>query len=154
VNAGNGFNVPMGRYKIPTICDSANLRAVSLVLQKVELINSDFEETAKEIEVPALFYFDPPYKPLNATSSFNSYASSSFGDREQLRLKKFCDLLHQQGHHWMLSNSDVRALNPEDDFFDSLYQSYYIERVPAKRNINSNGHKRGTLTELLITNYR
>ncbi|MFA6401094.1 MAG: DNA adenine methylase [Salinivirgaceae bacterium] len=154
VNAGNGFNVPMGRYKKPTICDAANLKAVSKVLQKVDIMNSDFEETANGIEAPAFFYFDPPYKPLNATSSFNSYATGTFGDTEQLRLKEFCDVLHRQGHHWMLSNSDVQALNPEDDFFDSLYHSYFIERVPAKRNINSNGQKRGTLTELLITNYR
>jgi DNA adenine methylase len=153
VNSRNGFNVPMGRYKKPIICNEMNLRAVNRALQKVEIMNSDFKETAKLVESPAFFYIDPPYKPLNATSSFNSYASGSFGDTEQVRLKNFCDYLHVQGHSWMVSNSDVRAINPDDDFFDSLYQSYFIERVPAKRKINSNGQKRGTLTELLITNY-
>jgi len=153
VNSQNGFNVPMGQYKNPKICDTENLKAVSEALKKVELRNTDFEATSKGINTPAFFYIDPPYKPVSNSSNFNSYANSTFGDTEQIRLKNFCDQLHQQGKLWMLSNSDVKALNPEDNFFDTLYQSYSIVRVPARRNINSNGKKRGTLTELLISNY-
>lgn len=153
VNSKNGFNVPMGQYKNPKICDAENLKAVSEALKKVELWNTDFETIAKGINTPAFFYIDPPYKPVSNSSNFNTYATSTFGDTEQIRLKYFCDQLHQQGKLWMLSNSDVKALNPDDNFFDTLYQSYSIARVPARRNINSNGKKRGILMELLITNY-
>ena len=154
VNTGNRFNVPVGRYKKPTICDAKNLKAVHQALQNVEVLHSDFEKTLQKALTKGFFYFDPPYKPLNATSSFNSYSNFSFGDAEQERLKNFCDQLHALGHQWMLSNSDVKVGNPDNHFFDDLYKEYYIERVPAKRNINSNGQKRGILTELLITNYR
>lgn len=154
VNASNWFNVPLGRYKKPTICDAQNLKAVHRALQKVEVLHSDFENTLQKVPSKGFFYFDPPYKPLNATSSFNSYSKLSFGDAEQERLKNFCDQLHVLGHQWMLSNSDVKVGNPDNHFFDELYKGYFIERVPAKRNINSNGQKRGILTELLITNYR
>tara|TARA_Y100001960_G_C14095472_1_gene550333 strand:- start:237 stop:542 length:306 start_codon:yes stop_codon:yes gene_type:complete len=95
---------------------------------------------------------DPPYKPLNKTSHFKSYSTNVFDDKEQLRLKLFCDKLHKFNHQWILSNSDPKNEHLEDEFFDNLYENYLIKRVQAKRAINSKASKRGTLTELLITN--
>jgi len=152
VNRKNEFNVPMGSYKKPTICDKSNLMAVSEALQKVELLCGDFEQTANYVNSNTLFYFDPPYKPLSETSSFNSYTKDEFNDDEQIRLKKFCDRLDTLGHSWILSNSDVKGKNEEDNFFDNLYSNFIIKRVGAKRSINANPQKRGFLTELLITN--
>jgi len=152
VNRKNEFNVPMGSYKKPTICDKSNLMAVSEALQKVELLCGDFEQTVNYTSSNTLFYFDPPYKPLSETSSFNSYAKDEFNDDEQIRLKKFCDRLDILGHSWILSNSDVKGKNEEDNFFDDLYSNFIIKRVGAKRSINANPQKRGFLTELLITN--
>lgn len=152
VNRKNEFNVPMGSYKKPTICDKQNILAVSEALQKVELLCGDFEQTVNYTSSNTLFYFDPPYKPLSETSSFNSYASSEFNDEEQIRLKNFCDKLDSLGHSWILSNSDVKGKNPNDNFFDNLYSDFTIKRVDAKRSINANPQKRGFLTELLITN--
>ena len=152
VNRKNGFNVPMGSYKKPTICDKSNLLAVSEALKKVELLCGDFEQTAIYAYSNTLFYFDPPYKPLSETSSFNSYAKDEFNDDEQIRLKKFCEKLDNLGHSWILSNSDVKGKNAEDNFFDDLYSNFAIKRVDAKRSINANPEKRGLLTELLITN--
>ena len=152
VNRKNGFNVPIGSYKKPTICDKSNLLAVSEALQKVELLCGDFEQTASYAYSNTLFYFDPPYKPLSETSSFNSYAKDEFNDNEQIRLKKFCEKLDNLGHSWILSNSDVKGKNAEDNFFDDLYSNFAIKRVDAKRSINANPEKRGLLTELLITN--
>jgi len=152
VNRKNEFNVPMGSYKKPTICDKQNILAVSEALQKVELLCGDFEQTVNYTSSNTLFYFDPPYKPLSETSSFNSYASSEFNDEEQIRLKNFCDKLDSLGHSWILSNSDVKGKNPNDNFFDNLYSDFTIKRVDAKRSINANPKKRGFLTELLITN--
>ena len=153
VNRKNEFNVPIGSYKKPMICDEDNLKAVSDILQKVIILNGDFEKTLEYAENNTLFYFDPPYKPLSETSSFTSYAKDEFGDKEQIRLAKFCEKIDLMGHQWILSNSDVKWKNPEDSFFDDLYGKFNIRRVSARRNINSNPDKRGKLTELMITNY-
>ena len=152
VNRKNEYNVPMGGYKKPTICDKENILAVSEALRKVEILCGDFEQTLDFAKQNTLFYFDPPYKPLSETSSFNSYAKDEFNDNEQVRLKDFCSKLNVLNHTWILSNSDVKGKNENDNFFDDLYSDFNIQRVEAKRSINANPDKRGTLTELLITN--
>jgi DNA adenine methylase len=153
VNKNNEFNVPMGSYKNPTICDSENILSVSKALQNVELLCGDYEQTLKHAGKRTFFYFDPPYKPISITSSFNSYANSGFDDKEQARLAKFCSKLDKQGYKWMLSNSDVKTTENDSSFFDELYSNFTIRRVKARRNINSKADKRGQLNELLITNY-
>lgn len=152
VNRKNEFNVPIGSYKTPMICDEDNLKAVNKILQKVTILNGDFEETLNYVENNTLFYFDPPYKSLSDTSSFNSYTKKEFDDNEQTRLARFCEKIDLLGYQWILSNSDVKGKNFNDNFFDELYSNFNIKRVFARRNINSNPNKRGKLTELLITN--
>jgi len=154
VNKNNGFNVPMGSYKKPTICDAENIYAVSEVLKRVKILNGDYQETLLYAEKPALFYFDPPYKPLSKTSSFNTYSKDEFDDLEQIRLRDFCARLDALDHKWILSNSDVKGKDINDTFFDDIYNDFNINRVFARRTINANPEKRGTLTELLITNYQ
>lgn len=152
VNRKNEYNVPMGSYKRPTICDKENILVVSQALQKVEILCGDYEETLNFTDNNTLFYFDPPYKPLSETSSFNSYAKDEFNDAEQIRLRDFCHKLDALNHTWILSNSDVKGKNENDNFFDELYSDFNIQRVDAKRSINANPEKRGALKELLITN--
>ena len=152
-NSKGGFNVPFGKYSNPTICDEALLIADSELLQKVEILNGDFSNTSAYVDGYTFFYFDPPYRPLDATSSFNSYVKETFDDNEQIRLKEFYSALSEEGCFELLSNSDCKGRNEADVFFDELYQGFYIERVYAKRSINANASKRGTLTELLIRNY-
>ena len=153
VNKNNLYNVPMGGYKTPTICDEQNILIVSEVLQKVEILSGDYENTLNYATENTFFYFDPPYKPLNDTSYFNSYSKDVFNDEEQIRLRDFCSNLDILGHKWMLSNSDVKGKNVDSDFFDDIYSNYIISRVKATRRINANPEKRGELNELLITNY-
>lgn len=153
VNKSNGFNVPIGSYKKPMICDADNIFAVSEVLQKVEILTGDYQQTLLYAEKPALFYFDPPYKPLSKTSSFNTYSKDEFDDKEQIRLRDFCKTLNTLEHNWILSNSDVKGKGMDDNFFDDIYEDFNINRVFARRSINANAEKRGKLTELLITNY-
>ena len=157
VNAKGYFNVPFGRYTNPTICNYEVIKADSQLLNRVELViqNGDFEQTAEHIgDGFNFFYFDPPYRPLNATSSFNSYAKDDFNDDEQIRLRDFCSMLNERGNiKWMLSNADCSAKNPEDTFFEEIYCDFQINRVQASRAINANPNKRGKLTELLIKNY-
>jgi len=152
VNRSGGFNVPIGSYKSPRICDAENLKKVSQALQNVTILHGDFETTLKHAEDKTMFYLDPPYKPLSESSSFNAYAKGEFNDNEQVRLKSFCDTLGSQGYTWILSNSDVSQMEEKNMFFDDLYSGYEINRVLAKRAINSNSAKRGSIHELLITN--
>ena len=152
VNKNNFFNAPIGSYKKPTICDAENILAVSESLKKVEILTGDYQQTLDFAERPALFYFDPPYKPLSKTSSFNSYSKDDFNDDEQIRLRDFCKKLDSLNHHWILSNSDLKGKDINDNFFDDLYSDFNIQRIEAKRSINANPEKRGKLTELLITN--
>lgn len=157
VNAKGKFNVPFGRYLHPTICNKDVLKADSQLLNQVEVVilNGDYEQTSKYLSDGLnFFYFDPPYRPLDSTSSFNSYAKEEFNDVEQIRLRDFCAKLNQKPKiKWMLSNSDCSARNPEDTFFEELYCDFNINRVQASRAINANPKKRGKLTELLIKNY-
>ena len=153
VNKKGLFNVPFGKYANPTICDPETIRKDSELLQRVEILNGDFEATFEYAHGNTFFYFDPPYRPLSDTSSFNDYAKEAFNDDAQIRLKEYCDHIHEAGFRFMLSNSDCKGKNEEDNFFDVLYQAYQIERVWASRNINSNPNKRGKLTEILVHNY-
>ena len=153
VNKKGLFNVPFGKYKNPLICDEMTIKTDSRLLQRVEILTGDFEATFEHATHNTLFYFDPPYRPLSDTSSFNDYTKESFNDDAQVRLKEYCDRIHQAGHKFMLSNSDCKGKNEEDNFFDALYGNYKIERVWASRNINSNASKRGKLTEILVHNY-
>lgn len=158
VNAKGKFNVPFGRNLHPTICNSDTIKADSAALNRVDIIilNGDFERTIDHIgNGYNFFYFDPPYRPLNATSSFNSYAKEEFNDDEQIRLRDFCTMLNEHRNiEWMLSNSDCSAKNPEDTFFEDIYANFNINRVYASRAINANPTKRGKLSELLICNYK
>ena len=153
VNKAGKFNVPFGKYATPTICDAATIYADSKLLQKVEIMTGDFEQTFDKIEGNTFFYFDPPYRPLSNTSSFNDYTKEDFNDEAQIRLKLFCDRLNEIGVNFMLSNSDCLGKNGTDRFFDDLFIDYKIERVWASRNINSVASKRGKLTEIVISNY-
>ena len=131
VNRKNEFNVPIGSYKQPQICNTENLLAVSEVLRRVEILNGDYSDTLEHTTENTFFYFDPPYKPLSETSSFNSYAKDEFNDAEQIRLKEFCDTLNEQNHQWILSNSDVKGKDPNNNFFDVLFANFNIMRVNA-----------------------
>jgi len=152
VNKSNKFNVPIGSYKKPSICNEDNLRLSSDLLKDVTILNVDYAELYNYADNGSVFYLDPPYKPLNKTSNFNSYTREEFNDKEQVRLKEFCDLLNSNKHYWILSNSDVRTTELNDNFFDELYKTYRIDRVSMRRNINSVANKRGKISELLISN--
>ena len=155
VNKRGQFNVPFGKYANPTICNAEVLRADSQLLQsaQVEICQGDYAQILRHIDGLTFVYLDPPYRPLDATSSFTAYAKGDFNDDDQRALAAFCHQLSDAGCYWMESNADCSAKNPEDTFFEELYKDFRIERVYASRFINANPEKRGKLTELLIKNY-
>ncbi|MBP1945626.1 DNA adenine methylase [Methanobacterium petrolearium] len=152
-NSNGEFNVPFGRYKNPTICDEVNLQYVHQALKKTELLCADFTRAEEFIEKDTLVYLDPPYRPLNSTSHFTRYSSEGFDDEDQMKLAKFYKKMDQNGSNLILSNSDPKNHDINDNFFDELYNGYNIQRVLAKRNINSKTSRRGEIKELIIRNY-
>jgi len=153
VNSSGEFNVPFGRYRNPTICNEDNLLATHELLQKAEILCGDFAQCLNIADDKSFIYFDPPYRPISSTASFTSYSKYAFDDNEQKRLRKVYGLLNKKGAYVMLSNSDPKNINPEDNFFDDLYGEYHIERLNATRLINCNAENRGIVTEILVTNY-
>ena len=152
-NSKGEFNVPYGNYENPNICDEVNIIEVNKALKKTEIVQADFEISGKFIEENTFVYLDPPYRPLNKTSSFTCYAKESFDDNDQKRLADFIKFIGNKGAYLMLSNSDPKNHNAEDNFFDTLYSDFNIDRVLASRMINCNGNKRGKIKEIIVTNY-
>jgi DNA adenine methylase len=153
VNQKGEFNVPFGKYKNPKICNQDNLNNVSALLKKTRIVSGDFTKCRTFVDDTSFVYFDPPYRPLNQTSSFTSYTKNGFSEKDQVRLVQFFREVDQKGAKVMLSNSDPCNQDPDDTFFDDHFSDYTIERVPATRMINSNGARRGKINELIITNY-
>jgi DNA adenine methylase len=157
VNRKGGFNVPFGCHKNPTICDEENLLAVSDLLQNTNIYQGDFEQSEHLIDKNTFVYFDPPYRPLSTTASFTSYAKGDFTEADQIRLAKFCCLIHEKKHaKFLLSNSDPKNEDPSDKFFERHYpknHGFTIDTVYASRVINCKSSRRGRIRELIITNY-
>lgn len=154
VNSKGLYNVPFGRAVNPLICDRETILADSELLQNVEIHNGDFEGVYSHITGKAFVYFDPPYRPLPKTPSFTAYSKDGFNDEQQKRLSDFCRKLDAAGHQWLLSNSDPANTDPEDNFFDTIFSGFDIQRVSASRMINSKAEGRGKITELAIRNYQ
>lgn len=146
VNSKGEFNVPFGHYKNPRIIDENNLLNCSKLLNKTEIKCADFSEILTKVQKDDFVYFDPPYVPLNETSSFTSYTKDGFDIDMQFKLRDICDELDSMGVKFMLSNSDTKLVN-------ELYANYEIKKVFASRQINANADGRGKITEALVRNY-
>ena len=153
VNKEGKFNVPCGKYKNPTICDSNNLRNLSKLIENVIFEYGDYRKSEQYVNQNTFVYFDPPYRPISATSGFTSYTKEDFNDDAQIELAKYYDKLSLKNAKLMLSNSNPKNINKNDTFFENIYKGFYINEVFAKRVINSNAKERGQISELLITNY-
>lgn len=150
VNSNGHFNVPHGDYKNPKILDEENLEAASKALTNVTITNDSYKSCLSFIDADTFVYFDPPYRPLSTSSSFTAYSKSGFCDKEQKELKLFVDKVVSTGAKFELSNSDPKNTDPNDNFFDTLYNTYTIDRVKARRNVNSKGSARNQITEILV----
>ena len=141
-NAKGNFNTPIGSYKNPKIYDKDLIFSVHKVLKNVSITNKDFEVVSLKAKKGDFVYFDPPYYPLNKTSSFVSY-TDNFSANEQIRLYKLFKMLDCEGIKVLQSNSNT-------DFIKELYKDFEIIEVISKRAINCKGDKRGKITELII----
>ncbi|MFC1644948.1 DNA adenine methylase [Patescibacteria group bacterium] len=150
VNKSGGFNVPFGKQKNPLICDEDNLRKVSAILENVNISKRDYRDVLKDARKGDFIYFDPPYYPLNKTSSFTSYTADGFLEKEQQELRDTYFELHKKGCFVMLSNSNTEFIR---DLYSDLDDKIKINEVSASRMINSVASKRGKIKEVLVVNY-
>ena len=148
VNSKNQFNVPYGRYKNPKIVDVDLLYQISEYLNEndIEILQTDFAEAIKDAQTGDFVYFDPPYIPLNETSSFTSYTHEGFSYEEQVRLRNTFKELTERGVYAMLSNSS----NP---LVEELYKDFNIYFVEAQRTNGAKSSSRGKISEIIVTNY-
>ena len=153
VNSKGLFNVPFNNAKNPLLCDEENLRACSEVLQNVEMKVGDYSQCESFIDDNTFVYIDPPYRPLTQTAAFTSYSENDFSDIQQVELEMFVERISRKGARVVVSNSDPKNVNIEDNFFDDLYSKFKIERIFASRAINSKGNGRGKISELLVANF-
>lgn len=152
-NSKGEFNVPHGRYKKPRIFDQEHLYAWAEILQRVQILQGDFAICQDYGNSNTFYYFDPPYRPLNKTAAFTSYAKRAFTDFDQKRLAQVFHHLHKTGARLMLSNSDPRNKTTQDYFFEDLYAGFHMSTVLATRCINSKANGRGKISEIVIMNY-
>jgi DNA adenine methylase len=143
-NSKGEFNVPMGRYVNPAICDADNLGSAALCLQKCDLETRHFSTVLEYAQKGDLVYFDPPYHPLTKTAYFTDYSKYAFTEESQWLLAQVFTRLANRGVKVMLSNSDTPLIN-------KLYNDFHIHKVLARRNVNSNSEKRGKVSEVIVT---
>ena len=180
VNSKGYYNVPMGRYKNPGICNEELLRTAHASLQNVSVKHQSFEDAVVSARENDFVYFDPPYVPVSQTSSFNAYAKDAFLEQQHRKLAIIFLILASRRVHVVLSNADTsftrEPLGSQENFanfaavvspamsrlkgfgtacteelFESYRKFWNVETVTAKRTINSKAEKRGAITEILVS---
>lgn len=148
-NSKGEFNVPFGRYKNPKILDEENLRAVSEYLNSayIKIYSKNYTEVCEFADKGDFIYLDPPYYPLNKTSSFTKYTKYDFTVEDQIQLSEVFKELDRKGCYLILSNSNT-------EFIKNLYSGFEIIPIQANRFINSKPERRKKENiELLIKNF-
>lgn len=143
VNSRDEYNVPYGDMTNPNVCDAPRLRACSRVLARAKLVDGPFEGVLRRAKPGDFVYFDPPYVPLSATSTFVSYTKAGFDMADQQRLVEVARELKRRGVHVLLSNSAAPAVY-------ELYRGFDVHEVQTTRLVGAKASSRGAIKELLI----
>lgn len=142
-NRSGEFNVSWCHNKAQNFVEPNRLRACSRALQGVEIVCAPFWEVLRLAREGDHVYADPPYMPVSATADFTAYTADGFGDSDQVRLRDVLVNCRERGVNVLASNADVPRAR-------QIYDGFGIERIEARRAINSDGAKRGKVGELLI----
>lgn len=145
-NSKGGFNVPFGQKKNFPPLIREDFEEVSRLLEHTEILNSDFEGTIARAKAGDFVYLDPPYIPIDITASFTSYHSEGFGVADQQRLAKAMLELGKSGVKAMCSNSDTPLTR-------EIYSQLNVATIQAPRMVSAKASGRGSVSELVITNY-
>lgn len=152
VNSKGKFNVPLGRYENPNICQEDLLRSASKALSVAQIEKADFKDVLNYANsFDDFVYFDPPYYPISETSYFTAYSEHSFHEikdreKDQKSLRDTCEKLAKRGVKVMISNSSCKFIK---DIYSEI--GFEIHTIQVARSINSNTENRGRISEFLIT---
>ena len=148
VNSEGQFNVPYGKHKKKMNIEKELYGNISIYLKKneIEILCTDFEKVMETARKDDFVFCDPPYYPLNKTSSFTSYTKEGFKEKDHFRLHKTLCELDRRGVKFLLCNSFCK-------FNLELYKDFNITEIMANRCINSDPGKRGKIKEIIVKNY-
>ena len=146
VNRRGQFNVPMGRYRDPVICQTERLLKASARLQQADIVEAGYADAVSDASEGDFIYFDPPYQPLTSTANFTSYTAGAFDEDDQAALAKTFTELGERGVRCMLSNSDTPLIR-------DLYEGQEIDQVMAPRAISRTASGRSAVAEVIVRNY-
>lgn len=153
-NYNGNFNVPYGRYIRPNICNEQVILDAHNALQRVEILHGNYTNVLENVDWNEynFFYLDPPYRPLLGAKNFNQYTMNAFNDPEQENLRQFCDVIHENGGYFMLSNSDSE-IEEGVSYFEKLYNGFNVQHIRAPRRINAYAQGTQMTTEILVKNF-
>lgn len=154
LNSRGDFNVPVGRYTNPGICDPDHLRAVASAFRsrRVRLERASFEVPLAKATEGDFVYCDPPYAPLSVTAKFANYTAAGFSQDDQERLQAAVIRAAGRGATIVLSNSSAPSIVRLYGSREATRAGLELLRVPARRSINVKANSRGPVDEVLVTN--
>lgn len=154
LNRRGEFNVPVGRYTNPRICDPAHLRGVAAALRQpgVTIEMGSFEASLANTGRGDFIYCDPPYAPLSRTASFANYTAEGFGAADQTALQQALVNAARRGAVVIASNSSAAQILSLYTSREAQNAGLVVRRVPARRAINSRAGLRGPVDEVIVTN--
>lgn len=143
----NGFNVPYGNYKNPSIYEEKNIKVLSKLFRENNVVfkHMSFEKSLKLPKKGDFVYMDPPYYP-ETEKSFVGYNSGGFDKEKHELFFSLCEELDNKKVLFLMNNSDTPIVKK----FFSPYK-YYVGEIEVRRRINSKNPESKT-GELIITN--
>lgn len=148
INKYGHFNSSFGKYKNPVFCDTPTLRNCSKALQTTMIYHLNYDDCVTYfLRRNDFVYFDPVYVPVSVYSDFRRYNIDKFDNDDHKKLANLYQWVYDNGATSLLSNSNT-------DFTRQIYQPFKVHEIDARRNINSDGEKRGAIKELLVTSIK
>lgn len=146
-NKNGEFNVPMGRYINPLICDSEGLMQASKSLKNAQINSCDFEDILAKAQKKDLIYLDPPYVTGHKNNGFINYNNKIFKWEDQKRLASVAMDLKKKGCYVIISNASHESI-------DQLYNQFFSIEVSRLSLLAASSKKRGNVEEKIFTSFK
>jgi DNA adenine methylase len=146
VNSNGEYNVPYGKRTNVDIVTENNLREVSKILQRKNIIQSDFEEALVNIKEGDLVFLDPPYTITHENNGFIEYNKKLFSWEDQERLAKTVIEIDKRKAYFILTNASHYTIMNLYEGIGKIFKRKRYSKVGGRNKT------RGVFNELIITN--